>query len=407
VSLGAVGIGTAIADFNGDRRPDLAVGGVTILLNISDGFVISTTSAVSSSSNPSGFGQSVTFTATVTPQTQGTPTGTVTFSDGSQQLAQSTLSGGTATLSTSGLAIGSHSITASYSGDSNYAASVSTALTQVVTNASTTTALTGAPNPANVGQSVTFNATVTPGTSGVPTGTVSFFDGSTQIGASSLSAGSATVSTSILTAGSHSITAVYSGDNNYNPSTSSPVNEVVSIADFSLSSTALTPTTTPAGGSAQWTITINPSGGFNPSTVSVNCAVTPVVSDPVTCSVSSVSVSAGVGTATLRVSTTASQANARRLADRKSGPAKLFLLAVCIPGLCLGACGIGRPNRRKLLGFGIAMLIISGCVAQTACGGSNASVASNPGTLQGTYTVTVTGSAGGMQQTTKVVITVQ
>jgi hypothetical protein len=85
----------------------------------------------------------------------------------------------------------------------------------------------------------------------------------------------------------------------------------------------------------------------------------------------------------------------------------LFLLAVCIPGLCLGAFGIGRPNRRKLLGFGIAMLIISGCVAQTACGGSNASVASNPGTPQGTYTVTVTGSAGGMQQTTKVVITVQ
>ena len=407
VSLGAVGIGTAIADFNGDRRPDLAVGGVTILLNISDGFVISTTSAVSSSSNPSGFGQSVTFTATVTPQTQGTPTGTVTFSDGSQQLAQSSLSGGTDTLSTSGLAIGSHSITASYSGDSNYAASVSTALTQVVTNASTTTALTGAPNPANVGQSVTFNATVTPGTSGVPTGTVSFFDGSTQIGASSLSAGSATVSTSTLTAGSHSITAVYSGDNNYNPSTSSPVNEVVSIAGFSLSSTALTPATTPAGGSTQWAITINPSGGFNPSTVSLNCAVTPVVSDPVTCSVSSVSVSAGVGTATLRVSTTASQANARRLADRKSGPARLFLLAVCIPGLCLGAFGIGHPNRRKLIGFGIAMLIISGCVAQTACGGSNASVASNPGTPQGTYTVTVTGSAGGMQQTTRVVITVE
>jgi hypothetical protein len=406
VSLGAGGVGTAMADFNGDGRPDLAIGGITVLLNISDGFAILTTTTVNSSSNPSSFGQSVSFTATVTPQTPGTPIGTVTFSDGSQQLGQSILSGGTATLSVSGLAIGSHSITASFIGSSNYAASISTVLAQVVAIAPTSTALIGTPNPANAGQSVTFTATVTPGTSGVPTGTVSFFDGSTQIGTSTLSAGSAAVSTSTMAAGSHSVTAVYSGDNNYNSSTSIQVNELVSTPGFSLSSTPATPTSMPAGGSAQSTITINPSGGFNPSTVTLSCAIIPAVSNPATCSVSTVSMSAGVATAMLQVSTTASQPNAQRVADGKSGPKTLFLLALFIPGLCLGATGISRPNRRKLLGFGIAMLFISGCLLQTACGGSRA-VVRGPRTPQGTYTVTVTGSAGAMQQTTKVVITVQ
>jgi len=186
-SLGAFGIGTLVADFNGDGRPDLAVGGVAILLNISDGFVVSTTTSLSSSANPSSFGQGVTFTATVTPQTPGAPTGTVTFSDGSLQLGQATISNGTASLTTSGFAIGSHSITAAYSGDSHYSASASSVLTQVVANASTTTTLAAAPNPANIGQSVAFTATVTPATSGVATGTVSFFNGSTQLGTSSLS----------------------------------------------------------------------------------------------------------------------------------------------------------------------------------------------------------------------------
>ncbi|HUA14746.1 MAG TPA: FG-GAP-like repeat-containing protein [Verrucomicrobiae bacterium] len=405
MSLGASGFDTVMADFNGDGRPDLAVGGVTVLLNISNGFLVSTTTAVSSSSNPSSFGQSVTFTATVTPQSAGTPTGTVTFSDGSTQLGQSTVSDGAATLSTSALAIGSHSITASYSGDSTYAASVSTGLAQVVATASTTTALTGTPNPANVGQSVTLTATVTPTTSGTPTGTVNFFDGSTQIGNSSLNDGVATFSTSTLAAGSHSVTAVYSGDDNYNGSTSSAVNEVVATPGFALSSTSLTPTTIQAGGSAQWTITINPQGGFDPSTVSLSCGVTPVASVPVTCTVGSVTVSGGVGSAMLQVGSTAPHAAAlHHVAQRESGPGKGFLLALLLTGLCLGS-GSSKSNRRKLLGFSIALLI-AGCMLQTACGGSSSSTMV-PGTPQGAYTVTVTGSAGGMQQTTSVVVTVQ
>jgi len=87
------------------------------------------TVALSSSPNPSGAGQAVRFTATVTGVT---PTGTVTFYDGGTQIGAATLTDGTASFSTSSLTPGSHSITARYSGDGNNAASTSAALLQTV-----------------------------------------------------------------------------------------------------------------------------------------------------------------------------------------------------------------------------------------------------------------------------------
>src|SRR5436190_8464156 len=90
-----------------------------------------TTTALSSSPNPSTLGQAVTFTASVT-GAGGTPTGTVTFKDGATTLGTGTLSGGTATFSTSSLASGNHSITATYSGDTNFSSSTSPPVTQTV-----------------------------------------------------------------------------------------------------------------------------------------------------------------------------------------------------------------------------------------------------------------------------------
>jgi hypothetical protein len=85
---------------------------------------------LTSSLNPSNFGQSVTFTATVTGVS---PTGTVTFTDGATVLGTAALnSNGQATFTTSSLTVGSHAITAVYSGDTNNAAGTSAALTQVV-----------------------------------------------------------------------------------------------------------------------------------------------------------------------------------------------------------------------------------------------------------------------------------
>jgi photosystem II stability/assembly factor-like uncharacterized protein len=189
-----------------------------------------TTTTLTSSANPSTFGQNVTFTATVAPTSgTGTPTGTVTFEDGLTVLGSGALSGGVATFSISTLAVGSHSITAVYGGDTNGAGSTSSAVSQVVNQDSTTTALTSSVNPSVFDQSVTFTATVTanPPGSGTPTGTVTFKDGTATLGTGALSGGVATFSISTLAVGLHSITAVYSGDSNFTTSTSPTLTQTV------------------------------------------------------------------------------------------------------------------------------------------------------------------------------------
>ena len=106
-----------------------------------------TTTTLGASPNPSVFGQSVTFTATVTGSGA---TGTVTFKEGATTLGTGTLSGGTATFSTSSLAIGAHTITAVYGGDASFAGSTSPVLTQTV-NATLSLQVTPATDMASLG----------------------------------------------------------------------------------------------------------------------------------------------------------------------------------------------------------------------------------------------------------------
>jgi len=219
----------------------------------------STTTTLASSVNPSTSGQSVTFTATVSPSGA---TGTVAFFDGGSSLGTAPLSGGTASLTTSSLSVGSHSITAVYGGDSSHATSTSAALTQTVNagSISTATALASSVNPSVFGQSVTFTATVTPSSGpGTPTGTVTFLDGATVIGSSTLDAsGSATFSTSNLSVGGHTITAQYAGDATFAGSTSSGLSETVNKAN---TTTALTSSRNPSrvGQSVTFKATVSPS----------------------------------------------------------------------------------------------------------------------------------------------------
>jgi Bacterial Ig-like domain (group 3)/FG-GAP-like repeat len=215
IELGTGGPGIAVGDFNLDGKPDLAVGGITVLLNIS---VFPTTTTITSSSNPSDFGQSVTFSATVAVKASGTPTGTVKFMDGSTILGTSPLTGGTAKFSTATLAVGHHRITASYSGDTTFAGSTSPPLHQFVNRATTTTMLVSSVNPVTPGLSVTFTATVVPQYSGTPTGTITFKNGGTTMGKVRLTDGMAIFNKVFKSAGTKSITASYSGDPNFTPS---------------------------------------------------------------------------------------------------------------------------------------------------------------------------------------------
>ena len=190
-----------------------------------------TSTALTSSANPSVSGQQVTFTATVT-SSSGTPSGNVQFNDGAQLLGTSTLNGGVATLNTSKLAVGPHSITAFYVGNANFDPSTSAVLTQTVNKASTATFVTSSANPSVVGQSVTFTATVNvlaPG-AGKLGSDVQFFDGATLLSTQTIKANKATFTTTTLGVGIHGITARYVGDADFNASTSPVLTQTVNQA---------------------------------------------------------------------------------------------------------------------------------------------------------------------------------
>jgi hypothetical protein len=155
----------------------------------------------------------VTLTAVVTSKLGAPPDGeTISFTQGTTVLGAGTLSGGTATLSISTHGVGTKSVTAAYGGDSKFGYSTSNTVKQVVNKATTTTALASSQNPSNVGQPVTFTASVTPEFGGTPTGKVTFYDGTTLLKTVYLSGEVAKYATSTLTAGSHSITATYNGN---------------------------------------------------------------------------------------------------------------------------------------------------------------------------------------------------
>jgi glucose/arabinose dehydrogenase len=213
-----------------------------------------TTTALTSSANPAAVGQVVTLTATVSvvPPGSGLPTGTVTFRAGTTVLGTAPLSAaGQATVTTAALGVGSHSLTAVYSGDTAFTPSTSAALTQVVNPAATTTTLTSSANPATAGQALTLTARVTPMApgAGTPAGTMTFRDGAAVLGSATLVNGVATFTTSALAVGNHSLTATYGGDANFSGSTSTALSQAVEAATRAATTTALhaTSSTSAAG----------------------------------------------------------------------------------------------------------------------------------------------------------------
>ncbi len=243
----AVGLHSVVASYNGDTMHFASSSAPALIQTALEG----TATSLTSTANPSAVGQSVTFTATVSIAGGGgvTPDGTVSFMDGTTVLSTQTINaGGVAMYATSTLTAGAHQITAVYNGDAarQIQGSTSAVLDQDV-QAPTTATLTSSLNPSNYGNSVTFTATVPPSGSAAPTGTVSFLDGATQIGAGTLKGnpGTANFTTATLNVGTHSITANYAGDSTNGPSSSLPVSQVVNQA-----ATATTVTAAPSQGIA-------------------------------------------------------------------------------------------------------------------------------------------------------------
>src|ERR1019366_4586051 len=239
-----------------------------------------TTTMVTSSANPSVFGQSIQYTASVAGGP--TVTGTITFRDGGANIAGCVavvMAAGSASCIVSPT-VASHNITAVYSGDASNTASTSAVMTQVVTADPTTTGVTATVKPTVFGQSVTFTATVTanaPG-SGTPTGKVAFDSGAAAIagcGGVTLVAGVATCTTNALTVGAHAITGHYNGSANYVTSTSAVLTESVnqgstttivgsslnpSVSGQSVTYTATVPVVAPAAGTPAGTVNFEDGG---------------------------------------------------------------------------------------------------------------------------------------------------
>jgi hypothetical protein len=232
MALPQVGQHVITAGYNGD--PDFSLSGSSTSFLV---FADSTTATVTADDNPSTVGQAVTFTATLSNTSVPggpAPSGTVTFMDGDNQLGTATLdSTGSATFATFALAAGDHSITVSYSGNASFFGSTSDAYTQTVnqgTSLDSQTSLSSSSTSSVFGQSVSFAAFVSPAASGAPTGTVTFWDGSTPLATVGLTSGKATFTTSSFSVGIHTVTAVYSGDGLFGASTSAMLDQVVGKA---------------------------------------------------------------------------------------------------------------------------------------------------------------------------------
>jgi hypothetical protein len=341
-------------------------------------------------------GASVTLSVKVA-GTNGTPTGTVTFKDGTTILSTTNLTSGAATYTTSALALGSHSLTVSYTGDSIFGAATSSAQTLVVSLTTVTVALT-APSTAVVGASVTLSAAVS-GTGGTPTGTITFKDGTTTLSTVTLASGAATYSTSTLAAGAHNITATYSGDSTFSAATSAASTLTVSVPAaiaFAATPTALT---VARGSTGTAVITGTPVGGYT-GTVTFSCGTLPTGA---TCVFAPTSLTfSGNNTAastTLTFGTTTTTGALHPLPFGPIGGGVVLALLFLPFGL----------RRRGTVGLRLAALALfivgsASMMGLAGCGGSTPTTITTPA---GTYTVPVIITAGASSSTVNLSITVQ
>lgn len=195
-----------------------------------------TSTSISASGTSTQWGQSTTFTATVTRNPNAPAlSGSVTFFEGTTDLGTVALVSGSAAL-TLALPVGDHDVHAVFNATSLFATSASNATSITVLTADTSAALDVTEN-AVFGENVTLAVTIA-SPAGTPTGSVSFFDGLISLGSATLDNGIATLSITALSVGTHSITAVYAGDANFSATTSTAKTATITAASSSVQLTS-------------------------------------------------------------------------------------------------------------------------------------------------------------------------
>lgn len=302
---------------------------------------------------------------------------------------------------TMGTDAGTHVFTVVYSGDSGHTGSTSPSVTIMVLQDATTGSLVSSPNPATVGQPVTFTATLI-GDYAPPTGTVAFVEYFpptslvTQLGTGTLVPGSgltstATFTTSTLTVGSHQIGATYAATTDFAAASTNIITQVITplnSGNFTLTVTP-NPVNLGVGLGTLLTVKVTAQQGF---TGDVNLACSDLPTEA-TCNFSTTKITGGSGTASLFLNTTAPHTCGTTqpyfVGGNGVGPR---IAPIALPALA-GLLAIFIPGKRRWLRALFAVVLAAGAAQITGC-----STCTDLGTRPATYTFHVTASAAGTSE---------
>ena len=412
-----VGVNTVIATYSGDTNYNPSTSS-PVSVTVTGATEVASTTTLSLSANMVSPGSGYTFTATIakgSAQSSGPqPTGSVTFfSDGQPVGPAATLFSGTASISGSSLAIGpgAHLITAMYSGDANYQASISTpaSFTIAVASLASGTSMVVTPSTVAQGTTVTIAASITPA-SPTPAGTVQLMLDGNVIGTPVAVTGATTnlpLPTNTFQSGAHILRVLYSGDSSHQASKSDTA--TLTILDpaggFTLSLSTSSATAVLGKASTPITLTATPTGGFH-SAITFSCNGGLPSGAACVFLPSSITPNGSSATTVLTISSAAAVLQARE----DSGHPRTFTFAPRIAVTLSCLVFFLFPRRRRWSGLILLFAFFTvGLVGLTGCGsGVVGPNAPNPGALSaGSYTITVAATGGSTIQTATVNLIIQ
>lgn len=369
-----------------------------------------TTTTISVPGSSTVAGSPVTLSAKVSGGSS--PGGTVTFLIAQRALggapeASATLDGGgNASVTLTNLPVGSYNIQAVYSGDGQNALSASnpTQISVAPSPAGSTTSIATASSSAATGAAVAFTAAVI-GSSGtaIPTGTLTFTSNGANIGTATLGpAATATFSTTSLPGGNNEVQATYSGDGNYQPSTSSALTIAMAVPpvppSFTLTAAPASATVN-AGSPASFTLAVTPQNGFT-QPITFSCSGLPS-GDQCAFSPSTVTPSSN-SAVTVALTITTGSGTVSELLSPGNGPWTLAAQATGGLGGLAIALLIWPWSRRRKWPLTAILAVIALFAVAIGCGGAKAAPPATPQT----YSVTVTAAGGSVSQTANLALTV-